>query len=244
MAAIRRPGRPEVSPAAALGPSCRRALVAPAQAGRLPQLGENHADRLRRHLRRTCWPACPRSREHHVHRQHHGGRRHAHGGGQIRALPRHRLRLPAGEPGGRPGVPDQLRDPHAQAWNGRFFHQGNGGIDGAVVTATGSFSGGPLTNALLPGASRGAELRRRHRADRPRLGWTRRRGWTTATRRWASHAGRQVGDRRRHGKDRTVPTLGGCSNGGRHAGGGGALLRTSTTAFSPAPGFHLPLAAW
>ena len=34
-----------------------------------------------------------------------------------------------------------------KAWNGRFFHQGNGGIDGSVVTATGSFGGGPTDAA-------------------------------------------------------------------------------------------------
>lgn len=36
-------------------------------------------------------------------------------------------------------------------WNGRFFYQANGGTDGNVVTATGSFGGGPLTHALLQG---------------------------------------------------------------------------------------------
>ena len=37
-------------------------------------------------------------------------------------------------------------------WNGRFLHQGNGGIDGAVVTATGGdVGGGALTNALKQG---------------------------------------------------------------------------------------------
>ena len=36
-------------------------------------------------------------------------------------------------------------------WNGRFWHQGNGGIDGAVVPASGTFGGGPLTSALLQG---------------------------------------------------------------------------------------------
>ena len=38
-----------------------------------------------------------------------------------------------------------------KAWNGRFYHQGNGGIDGSVVTATGSNGGGALTNALFQG---------------------------------------------------------------------------------------------
>ena len=38
------------------------------------------------------------------------------------------------------------------AWNGRFWHQGNGGIDGSVVTAVGlGGGGGPLTGALLQG---------------------------------------------------------------------------------------------
>ncbi len=37
-------------------------------------------------------------------------------------------------------------------WNGRFFHQGNGGLDGAVVPAVGAVSGGgALTNALSQG---------------------------------------------------------------------------------------------
>ena len=37
------------------------------------------------------------------------------------------------------------------AWNGRFFHQGNGGIDGSVVPANGGFGGGFLTTPLLQG---------------------------------------------------------------------------------------------
>lgn len=36
-------------------------------------------------------------------------------------------------------------------WNGRFLHQGNGGIDGAVVTAVGATGGGPVTHALHQG---------------------------------------------------------------------------------------------
>ena len=37
-------------------------------------------------------------------------------------------------------------------WNGRFFYQANGGIDGSVVTATGAVNGGAgLTNALTLG---------------------------------------------------------------------------------------------
>ena len=36
-------------------------------------------------------------------------------------------------------------------WNGRFWYQGNGGIDGSVVPATGALGGGPLTHALAQG---------------------------------------------------------------------------------------------
>ncbi len=37
-------------------------------------------------------------------------------------------------------------------WNGRFFHQGNGGLDGSVVPATGVIGGGgPSTTALAMG---------------------------------------------------------------------------------------------
>lgn len=44
----------------------------------------------------------------------------------------------------------EMRLPNA--WNGRFFYQGNGGIDGSVVTATGAVNGGGgLNNALNMG---------------------------------------------------------------------------------------------
>ena len=46
------------------------------------------------------------------------------------------------------------------AWNGRFFHQGNGGIDGSVVTATGSVRRRAARPARCAGL-RGAQLRRR-----------------------------------------------------------------------------------
>jgi pimeloyl-ACP methyl ester carboxylesterase len=37
------------------------------------------------------------------------------------------------------------------AWNGRFFYQGNGGLDGAVAAARGELGGGPTTGALYQG---------------------------------------------------------------------------------------------
>jgi pimeloyl-ACP methyl ester carboxylesterase len=43
----------------------------------------------------------------------------------------------------------QMRLP--KDWNGRFFHQANGGIDGVVAPAFGGLGGGPLQNALQLG---------------------------------------------------------------------------------------------
>ncbi len=37
------------------------------------------------------------------------------------------------------------------AWNGRFFYQSNGGLDGNVQPALGALSGGPVTGALAQG---------------------------------------------------------------------------------------------
>ncbi len=38
-----------------------------------------------------------------------------------------------------------------QAWNGRFYYQANGGIDGVVHPALGALGGGPVTGALAQG---------------------------------------------------------------------------------------------
>ena len=81
----------------------------------------------------------------------------------------------------------EMRLPNA--WNGRFFYQANGGIDGSVVTATGRVNGGggPLTNALAQGfavISSDAGHAGSHEPDASAS--TRRRASTTATRPSAS----------------------------------------------------------
>ncbi|HNY47447.1 MAG TPA: tannase/feruloyl esterase family alpha/beta hydrolase, partial [Casimicrobium sp.] len=38
-----------------------------------------------------------------------------------------------------------------KAWNGRYFYQANGGLDGSVTTAQGALGGGPITGALAQG---------------------------------------------------------------------------------------------
>ncbi|WP_207868331.1 tannase/feruloyl esterase family alpha/beta hydrolase, partial [Pseudomonas sp. 58(2021)] len=38
-----------------------------------------------------------------------------------------------------------------KAWNGRFYYQANGGLDGSVATALGALGGGPISSALGSG---------------------------------------------------------------------------------------------
>jgi hypothetical protein len=74
-------------------------------------------------------------------------------------------------------------------WNGRFLHQGNGGIDGAVVAATGA-TGPPAAGRSRTPCTRASPCSAPTPATparwAPPSASTRRRGWTTATRRWAS----------------------------------------------------------
>ena len=132
-----------------------------------------------------------------------------------------------------------------KAWNGRFFHQGNGGIDGSVVTATGSFGGGPLTNALLQGfavlssdAGHSGSLGPAFGLDpQARLDY----GYQ-AVGKLTPMAKQMVGLAYGRGPDRSY--FGGCSNGGRHTLVAAARHPEAYDGFlAGAPGFHLPLAA-
>lgn len=68
------------------------------------------------------------------------------------------------------------------AWNGRFFYQANGGLDGNVVRATGSTGGGaPTSTALHMGfAVISSDAGHSGAQIRPSAS-TRRRAWTMAT---------------------------------------------------------------
>ena len=123
------------------------------------------------------------------------------------------------------------------AWNGRFFHQGNGGIDGSVVTATGAVGGGAaLTHALQQGfavlSSDAGHARRagpelRHRPAGPaRL---RLPGGGQA------HADGQERDRRRPtARARTAPTSAAAPTAAATRWWPRRAMPTSTTASSPA----------
>ena len=132
-----------------------------------------------------------------------------------------------------------------KAWNGRFFHQGNGGIDGSVVTATGSFGGGPRTNALLQGfavlssdAGHSGSLGPAFGLDpQARLDY----GYQ-AVGKLTPMAKQLIAIAYGRGPDRSY--FGGCSNGGRHTLIAAARYPEDYDGYlAGAPGFHLPLAA-
>ncbi len=132
------------------------------------------------------------------------------------------------------------------AWNGRFFHQGNGGIDGSVVTATGSASGGgPLTHALMKGFAvlssdaghRGAQGPTFGIDPQARLDY----GYQ-AVGKLTPMAKSVIQSAYGRGPDRSY--FGGCSNGGRHTFVAAARYADQYDGFlAGAPGFRLPLAA-
>jgi hypothetical protein len=131
------------------------------------------------------------------------------------------------------------------AWNGRFFHQGNGGIDGAVVPATGAFGGGPLTNALMQGfavlssdAGHRGSLGPNFGVDpQARLDY----GYQ-AVAKLTPMAKSALQTAYGKGPDRSY--FGGCSNGGRHTLVAAARYADQYDGFlAGAPGYNLPKAA-
>jgi feruloyl esterase len=132
------------------------------------------------------------------------------------------------------------------AWNGRFYHQGNGGIDGSVVTATGANGGGPLTHALAQGfAVLSSDAGHSNAQGGPAFGLdpqARLDYGYQAVGTLTPMAKAAIALAYDKGPDRSY--FGGCSNGGRHA-----LVTASRYAaeydgiLAGAPGYNLPLAA-
>ena len=132
-----------------------------------------------------------------------------------------------------------------QAWNGRFFHQGNGGIDGNVSTAVGAAGGGATTHALLQGfavlssdAGHAASQGSAWGIDpQTRLDY----GYQ-AVGKLTPMAKSLVQTAYGKGPDRSY--FGGCSNGGRHAMVTAARYPDQYDGYiAGAPGFNLPKAA-
>lgn len=130
-------------------------------------------------------------------------------------------------------------------WNGRFFYQANGGLDGVVSTAVGALGGGPLGNALQMGfavlssdAGHAGRLGPFFGLDpQARLDY----GYQ-AVGKLTPMARSALQTAYGKGPDRSY--LGGCSNGGRHA-----MVAASRYAdqydgiIAGNPGTRLPLAA-
>jgi len=133
------------------------------------------------------------------------------------------------------------------SWNGRFFHQGNGGIDGSVVPATGSgFGGGPRTGALLQGfAVLSTDAGHRNSQGGPLFGLdpqARLDYGYQAVGTMTSIAKAIIAAAYGKGPDRSY--FGGCSNGGRHTLVAAARYADEYDGFlAGAPGYNLPLAS-
>jgi pimeloyl-ACP methyl ester carboxylesterase len=138
----------------------------------------------------------------------------------------------------------EMRLPNA--WNGRFFYQANGGIDGSVVTATGGVNGGAgLTSALSMGfavissdAGHSGALGPFFGIDpQARLDY----GYQAVEKLTPmAKAAIQVA----YGKGPDRSYFGGCSNGGRHTMVAAARYADQYDGFLAGdPGFRLPLAA-
>ena len=131
-------------------------------------------------------------------------------------------------------------------WNGRFFHQGNGGIDGAVVPANGGFGGGPLTTPLLQGfAVLSSDAGHSNAQGGPAFGLdpqARLDYGYQAVGKLTPMAKQAIALAYGKGPDRSY--FGGCSNGGRHTLVAAARYTQDYDGYlAGAPGYNLPLAA-
>jgi feruloyl esterase len=131
------------------------------------------------------------------------------------------------------------------AWNGRFYYQGNGGLDGAVVPALGALGGGPLTGALMQGFAvissdaghTGPQTPFFGLEPQARLDY----GYQ-AVEKLTPMAKQLIQGAYGKGPDRSY--IGGCSNGGRHAMVAAARLGDAYDGYLVgAPGYRLPYAA-
>ncbi|CAG9216390.1 Chlorogenate esterase [Paraburkholderia sabiae] len=132
------------------------------------------------------------------------------------------------------------------AWNGRFFYQANGGLDGNVVTATGEIGGGgPLNDALNMGFAVISSDAGHASAQNPLFGLdpqARIDYGYNAVATLTPMAKQTI--KTAYGKAPDRSYFDGCSNGGRHA--MVAAARSSAQydgIIAGDPGFHLPKAA-
>ena len=130
-------------------------------------------------------------------------------------------------------------------WNGRFYYQGNGGLDGTVSPARGELGGGPLTGALMQGFAVISSDAGHSGPQTPFFGMepqARLDYGYQAVAKLTPMAKALVLATYGKGPDRSY--IGGCSNGGRHAMVAAARLGDQYDGYLiGAPGYRLPLAA-
>ncbi|QHE85585.1 tannase/feruloyl esterase family alpha/beta hydrolase [Hydrogenophaga sp. BPS33] len=132
-----------------------------------------------------------------------------------------------------------------QAWNGRFYYQGNGGLDGNVQPAQGALGGGPVTGALVQGFAvissdaghSGPQTAVFGLEPQARLDY----GYQ-AVAKLTPMAKALIANAYGKAPDRSY--IGGCSNGGRHAMVAASRLGDQYDGYLiGAPGYRLPNAA-
>ena len=131
------------------------------------------------------------------------------------------------------------------AWNGRFYYQGNGGLDGSVQPALGALGGGPLTGALMQGFAVISSDAGHSGPQTPFFGLepqARLDYGYQAVQKLTPMAKQLIAGAYGKGPDRSY--IGGCSNGGRHAMVAAARMGDQYDGYLVgAPGYRLPYAA-
>ncbi|WP_249660954.1 tannase/feruloyl esterase family alpha/beta hydrolase [Variovorax sp. PCZ-1] len=130
-------------------------------------------------------------------------------------------------------------------WNGRFYYQANGGIDGVVQLALGAHGGGPLTGALAQGFAVISSDAGHTGRQNPRFGedpQARADYGYLAVGKLTPMAKQLIAAAYGKAPDRSY--IGGCSNGGRHAMIAASRYQNDYDGFLiGAPGYRLPNAA-
>lgn len=165
-----------------------------------------------------------------------------------RALPEHclvkgRMHERKGADGRDYAIGFEMRLP--MAWNGRFYYQGNGGLDGSVQPALGALGGGPLTGALMQGFAVISSDAGHSGPQTPIFGLE-----PQARLDYGHQAVAKLTPmakdliRAAYGRAPDRSYIGGCSNGGRHTMVAAARLGEQYDGYLiGAPGYRLPNAA-
>ncbi len=130
-------------------------------------------------------------------------------------------------------------------WNGRFFHQVNGGLDGSVQPALGALGGGPLTGALHQGFAVISSDAGHNGGQNPTFGAD-----LEARQNYGYGAVAKLTPMAKgliavaYGKAPDRSYIGGCSNGGRHTMVAASRFADQYDGYLVgAPGYRLPQAA-